>query len=304
MIQIAEILQYIQEIGTNFEYNGSCKVSIEGFCPLKSLKDRSITWVRHLEDLDREEFQERQGILLVADLCDKQEIPGTNVIWVQNPHRTFFKILNQFFGQEDPDKKEAIVERSAIVETEKIGVGVYIGHQCYIGKDVVIGDHVIILHHVIIQGKVEIGSYTTIESGSVIGSCGFGFYEDFNGKQTCVPHLGGVKIGNHVKIGANNCISRGCLDDTVLEDYVKTDNLCHIAHNDHIGRGAMLTAGVVIAGSVSVGENVWLAPGSVLNNAITVGNNSYFGLGTVAIKDVPENKVVVGVPARILHERE
>lgn len=304
MVKIAEILRYIEELGVTYDYMGCDTVEIETFCPLRNLKDKAITWVRHFADISVPQFCGRENVVLLADFAEKQESTGINIVWVDNPHRTYFKVLEKFFGERNPDKKECMIEKSSVVESRNIGKNVYIGHQCYIGADVVIGDHVTILHHVTIQGKVEIGSDTVIESGTVIGACGFGFYEDFDGNQECVPHLGGVKIGSHVKIGANNSISRGCLDDTVLEDYVKTDNLCHIAHNDYIKRGAMLTAGVLIAGSTTVGENVWLAPGSVLNNAITVGKDSYFGLGAVATKDVPENKVMVGVPAKALRDHK
>ena len=65
----------------------------------------------------------------------------------------------------------------------------------------------------------------------------------------------------------------------------------------------MLTAGVVISGSTTVGENAWLAPGTLLNNSIEVGRDAYTGIGAVATKDIPEGKVVVGLPARELRNR-
>lgn len=180
---------------------------------------------------------------------------------MDNVHRTYFRILGFFFEQENPDFLEERIENTAIVETDHIGNGVYIGHHSYIGPHVCIGDHVKIHHNVTIQGNVTIGEHTTIESGARIGVCGYGPYWDENKKPVLVPHLGGVRIGSNVYVGANTCIARGCLGDTVLEDYVKVDNLVHIAHNDHICAGAMVVAGATVCGSAIVKNDAWIAPG-------------------------------------------
>lgn len=303
MVNIDEIIKFLEDNNIKYKYDGTSNYSVESFCPLNNVKNNSITWVRNTKDLDVNKLNSYVGILLLAEYDAKVDNASFPVLYVDNVHRSFFRILSKFFGDKDPDNVEERIEKSAIVESSEIGDSVYIGHHTYIGPDVVIGNHVKILNNVTIQGRVVIGDYTIIESGTVIGACGFGQYWDEVGNPVTVPHLGGVTIGKYVKIGANNSISRGCLADTVIEDYVQTDNLCHIAHNDTIKKGAILTANSVISGSTVVGENVWLAPGSLLNNAITVGKNAFLGLGAVATKDVPENKVVVGMPAKPLRDR-
>ena len=271
---------------------------------MNTLKPHAITWVRNVDSLKTEELNRVEGVILTAEINEKIKGAGFPVLYVEQVHRSFFRILSHFFEEENPDRKIIGVASTAVVESLEFGENLKVGHHTYIGPDVKIGNHVTIFHNVTIQGRVEIGSWTTIESGSVIGACGFGPVKDEMGMPDIVPHLGGVRIGQHVKIGANNTISRGCLSDTILEDYVQTDNLCHIAHNDYIKKGAILTANTVISGSTVVGENVWLAPGSLLNNAITVGDNAFLGIGTVATKDVPEGKVVVGMPAKVLRDRQ
>lgn len=303
MIAIADILVFLKERNIKFSFSGDESFCFETFCPLNNLKPYAITWIRNSENLNTNELNSVEGIILVAELNSKIQNASFPVIYVENVHRTFFRILPYFFKECDPDYRKPGIAASAVVETEDIGKDVYIGHHTYIGPNVSIGNNVQILNNVTIQGRVTIGDYTIIESGTTIGACGFGQYWDEEGNPVTVAHMGGVRIGHHVKIGANNGISRGCLADTIIEDYVQTDNLCHIAHNDVIKRGAILTANSVISGSTTVGENAWLAPGSLLNNAITVGKDAFLGLGAVATKNVPENKVVVGMPAKPLRDR-
>ncbi|MCC8136716.1 MAG: hypothetical protein LIO76_01390 [Clostridiales bacterium] len=300
---IRQIEEILRNYGIKYEIVGDKDTEVSYYCPLNQLKDNSITWVRNISDVSVPLMNSIQNVILVAELGKNLEGAVFPVIYAENAHRTFFRIVQHLFMDADPEMKGARIERTAIIETSKIGNDLYVGHHTYIGKDVIIGNHVRVMHNVVIQGKVEIGSYTVIESGTTIGACGFGHYNDEDGNPVCVPHFGGVKIGEHVKIGANNAISRGCLADTVIEDYVKTDNLCHIAHNDHIKHGAMLTAGTIISGSTTVGENVWLAPGTLLNNAITVGDNAFLGIGAVATKSIPEGVIAAGVPAKILRNR-
>jgi len=303
MIRIKEVLDFLTENNIEYVVEGDGESTFEIFCPLKELKENSITWVRHATDIDVSKLNATSGIVLVAELNDKVYGASFPIIYVKNAHRTYFRIVARFFESLDPENRKEGIASTAIVETSNVGEHLFVGHHTYIGPDVKIGCNVSILNNVTIQGKVEIGDYTVIESGTTICACGFGHYLDENGYPVCVPHFGGIIIGSHVKIGANNAISRGCLSDTIIEDYVKTDNHCHIAHNDHIRQRVQITAGVVISGSTTVEEDAWLAPGSILNNSITVGKNAYFGLGTVATKNVPQNKVVIGVPAKVLRDR-
>ena len=117
-------------------------------------------------------------------------------------------------------------------------------------------------------------------------------------------HLGGVDIGENVEIGAVNSVVRGALGNTVIQDYVKTDNLVHIAHNCFIGKGSLLTACAEISGSVTLGKNVWLGPNCSLNNKISIGDKSFIGLGAVVTKNIPPNEVWAGNPARFIKKIE
>lgn len=159
-------------------------------------------------------------------------------------------------------------------------------------------------NHVQMEGSVTIGDNCVISSEVVIGSTGFGYYRDLNGNNAVVPHIGGVRIGNNVDIGANTCIDRGTIDNTEIGDYTKIDNLCHIGHNVKIGKNVFVIALSMIGGSAVLEDEVYVAPGAKIMNQIHVGNNAFVGMGTVVIKDVEKNDVVVGNPAKVIRKRK
>lgn len=167
-----------------------------------------------------------------------------------------------------------------------------------------IGDNVVIKNNVSIEGKVIIGNNTIIHSGVVIGTDGFGYYQNEEGKNIKVPHYGGVVIGEYVEIGANTCIDRGTLDDTVIGNYVKIDNLCHIGHNCVIEDNSSIVALSMLGGSAEISKNSYIAPGVMIKNQLKIGENSLIGMGAVVTKDVEKNKVVAGVPAKVIRENE
>ena len=193
------------------------------------------------------------------------------------------------------------IHPTAVVESNQIGKNVHIGCHTYIGKNVAIGDNVVIKNNVSIEGKVSIGDNTLIHSGVFIGLEGFGFFKNEKGNNTRVPHFGGVKIGHDVEIGANSCISRGTLDDTVIGNYVKFDNLSHVGHNVVIEDNCTIILST-LSGSVHIGENSYIGVRSVVKNQVTIGKNCLIGMAAAVTKDVEDNKVVAGVPAKVLRD--
>ena len=151
---------------------------------------------------------------------------------------------------------------------------------------------------------VDIGNNVTIHENCTIGTEGFGFVKDVDGKWIHIPHSGRVIIGDDVEIFAGTNVDRGTVDDTIIGNGTKIDHHCHIGHNVKIGDKCIITAKVVIGGSTTIGNNVWIGPNSTIMNKISVGNNVYIGAQTNVIKSVPDDVVVVGNPARILRKKE
>lgn len=141
------------------------------------------------------------------------------------------------------------------------------------------------------------GPYS-VGKGTVIGAPGFGYVRNEDGVLIPFPQLGRVRIGKNVDIGCNVCIDRGALEDTIIGQGCKIDNLVHISHNVVLGRDTMVIAGAILCGHVIVGECCHIGPGAVIREGVRVGNKALVGMGAVVVKDVPAGATVMGNPAR------
>lgn len=176
-----------------------------------------------------------------------------------------------------------------IEENSKIADSVYIGAGCYIGKGVHIGENTLIHPNVTIYDGVIIGSNCIIHSGAVIGSDGFGFAPDNSiskGGWSKIYQLGTVVIEDDVEIGANTCIDRGALKDTLIKKGAKLDNLIMIAHNCQIGQNVAIAACVGIAGSTTIGDRCTLAGAAMVSGHLNICDDAHISGGTGVMENI------------------
>ncbi len=147
---------------------------------------------------------------------------------------------------------------------------------------------------------VKIGKNVTIHENCTIGSEGFGYEKDENGKWLHIPHIGQLIIKDDIEIFPGTNIDRGTVNNTIIGKGTKIDHHCHIGHNVQIGENCIITAKVIIGGSTKIGNNVWIGPNSTIMDHITVGDDVYIGAQTNVIKSVESGVVVVGNPAKPL----
>lgn len=300
MTNVAEILCFMEEIKLSYEYHGDNNLLIKGFSSLMNLKPNTITWLKEPNPEKLHTIPMDSNVLIVTKPSNHHKTSKFNMIFCDDPKAVYFSILKHFWARVE----NAGIAETAVIESTKIGQNVSIGNHCYIGPDVEIDDEVRIYHNVVILGKVTIGKRTIINSGTVIGSDGFGYFKNSDGSNVRVEHFGGVVIGNDVEIGANTCIDRGTLDNTIIGDNCKIDNLCHIGHNCILEEGVLLIALSQLGGSSHLKRQAHIAPSVTIMNQTSIGENSLVGLGSVVTKDVPDNKVVIGVPAKVIRDNK
>jgi UDP-3-O-[3-hydroxymyristoyl] glucosamine N-acyltransferase len=224
---------------------------------------------------------------------------GWTVIRTPEPRLAFARILKRFF---EPPTAAGIHPSAVVHETAKVAASATVGPSCVIGASAVIGPETVLRNNVTIGRGVVIGARCLIKSSTVIGEEGFGIARDEQGNTLRIPHLGSVRIGDDVEIGALNTICSGTVEPTLVGNYVKTDDHIHIAHNCVIGANSIITASAELSGSVVVGERVWIGPNACLMNGIRIGDDTMIGLGAVVTKELPSGVVAAGNPARVLRQ--
>ncbi len=211
----------------------------------------------------------RAGALVVTEASG---IEYKNLIYVEDPFIALSILITHFFPVERFNngigKFVSIAGSAEIGEGSSFGDHTYVGDNVKIGKNceihsgvkiyknVSIGDNALIYSNVVIREDVVIGDSVVIQPGAVIGSDGFGFARDKTGKPVKIPQRGNVVIGDDCEIGANVCIDRSTLDNTIIADSVKIDNLVQIGHNVKVGESTSISAQSGISGSTEVGRNV------------------------------------------------
>jgi UDP-3-O-[3-hydroxymyristoyl] glucosamine N-acyltransferase len=194
----------------------------------------------------------------------------------------------------------AVVAASArVAASAQVDAHAVIGSDCSVGEEVVIGAGAVLGSRVsigpgtrlgprvtVLDG-VRVGARCIVHPGAVIGADGFGFAPD-RGSWQKIPQVGSVVIGDDVEIGANTTVDRGTIEDTVIEDGVKLDNLVQIAHNVRLGAHTIMAAMSGVAGSTKVGKRCMIGGGAVMINQLTICDDVMFTFRSIVTRSVDE----------------
>jgi UDP-3-O-[3-hydroxymyristoyl] glucosamine N-acyltransferase len=231
-----------------------------------------------------------------------------------NPYFAYAVFLSQFYLDKKYDKETPLISEHSIIDSSaKIGSGtkiqaganigknVVIGKNCFIGANSVIGDGCVIGDNIIINPLVSIsycimGNNVIIHNGAKIGQDGFGFAHNA-GKLQKILQLGIVEIHDDVEIGANSCIDRGAISNTIIGKQVKIDNMVQIAHNVIIGEGTVIAGCTAVAGSAKIGRFVQIGGNSSINGHIEIGDGAKIAGASGVAKSVDPMQSVGGYPA-------
>jgi UDP-3-O-[3-hydroxymyristoyl] glucosamine N-acyltransferase len=167
----------------------------------------------------------------------------------------------------------------------RIAAGVVVGSQSHVGAGAVVGAGTVLKPRVTLAEACRIGQRGIVHSGAVIGADGFGFAPT-QGRWEKIEQLGAVQIGDDVEIGANTCVDRGALEDTVLEDGVKLDNLVQIAHNVHVGAHSAFAGCSGVAGSSRIGRHCTFAGAAVILGHLEIVDDVHITAATVISRSI------------------
>jgi UDP-3-O-[3-hydroxymyristoyl] glucosamine N-acyltransferase len=153
---------------------------------------------------------------------------------------------------------------------------------------------------VVLEGNIEIGKNVFIQAYCTIGTEGFGHVLDENGKWIHFPQIGGVTIENDVEIATGTNIHRGTLDNTIIQKGTKISTHCNIGHNSIIGKHTFIGGNTNLGGKTEIGDHCFIGMRVVTKPGIKIGNNTTIGMGSVVIKDIGDNCIAYGNPAKVI----
>ncbi len=264
-----KFMQYtLSELTTNLDVaitiQGDANYYIAGVATIKQAKPSDITFLTNATY--KKFLAETQAGAVILKPAEAAHCK-TNAIITANPHYVYARIAEHF--NPAPSIVPGIHPTACVSPKAHIDPTAAIGPYCVIEAGAQIGADSVLDAHVTVHHGVRIGKRTHIASGVVIGSDGFGFANQA-GKWYKVAQIGSVIIGDDVDIGANTTIDRGAIEDTVIEEGVKLDNLIQIAHNVRIGAHTVIAGCVGVSGSTTIGKHCMIGGASCIAGHVNI----------------------------------
>lgn len=293
---------------------GPGSTTVAGIAPLERAGPGDLSFLaspRYVQYLERTSA----SVVLVAPALEASTGgPETRII-VADPYAALLVVLPVLYPQavwEPGVHPTAVVGRgatwqepvaigpNAVLGREvQLGKNVRIGARCVLGDGVAVGDDTQLYPGVTLYSGTALGKRVIVHAGAVLGSDGFGYIPGKAGEEhRKIPHVGRCLVGDDIEIGANTCIDRGSVDDTVIGSGTKIDNLVHIAHNVRIGARCLIMAQAGIAGSCQVEDDVIIAGQAGLSDHVNVGRGGRLLVQSGTFADIPAGATMFGTPAR------
>ena len=240
-------------------------------------------------------YETKASVVLINDDVELEHPVEPTLIRVPNAYECVAKLM-QMYAASLP-KKTGVDPLAFVSKTAEIGKDVYVGPFTYIGEGVKIGDGSRIYPNVTIYDGCQIGRNVTIHAGAVIGADGFGFAPNEEGYEK-IPQLGIVIIEDNVEIGANTCVDRSTMGETVIHKGVKLDNLIQVAHNCEIGENTVMSAQSGMAGSTKIGAWCMVGGQAGFSGHIKIADKTFIGAQSGVISNTKGNgEQLIGAPA-------
>lgn len=302
------LAQIVEALGGDLV--GDPSTAVAGVAPLGSAEPQHISFAVN-ERLRDALKASRAGVLIVPPALAGDAPAQAALVVTPQPYLYYARLTQWWVSRERAGVPAAVHPSAIVAASAQLGAGVSIGPLAVIEADAVIGDGAVIGAHTVVEAGAVVGPGTRlsprvqfgarcvigargiVHSGTVIGADGFGFAPD-GGRWVKIEQLGAVRMGDDVEVGANCTIDRGALDDTVIEDGVKLDNLIHIAHNVFIGAHTAMAGCAAVAGSARIGRGCTVGGDAKILGHLTLADGVHISACSVVTRSISQPGVYTG----------
>jgi UDP-3-O-[3-hydroxymyristoyl] glucosamine N-acyltransferase len=276
------------------ELHGDPGLRIEALAPLEAAQPHELAFLsnpRYRQQLDAS----CAGCVIVAPALREPARARGACIVTDDPY-LYFARLTQLWRRSHWRAAGPAIHPSAVIDRDaQLGEGARIGPHCVVERGARIGAGTVLKARVHVGEDCTVGARCILHAGVVIGADGFGFAPRPGGGWEKIEQLGAVRIGDDVEIGANTCIDRGALADTVVEDGVKMDNLIQVGHNCRIGAHTAIAGCVGIAGSASIGAHCMIGGAAMILGHLTIADRVTISSGSFVSRSLLKPGLYTGI---------
>lgn len=273
--------------------HGDPALRIAGLAPLEAAQPDQLSFLsnpRYRPQLDAS----RAGCVIVAPALQEAALARGACIVADDPY-LYFARTTQLWKRAHARPAGPAIHPSAVIDPEAVvAPGARIGPHCVVERGARIGAGTVLKARVHVAEDCVVGARCVLHPGVVIGADGFGFAPHAGGFEK-IEQLGAVRIGDDVEIGANTCIDRGALADTVVEEGVKIDNLVQIGHNCRIGRHTVISGCTGIAGSATIGAHCMIGGAAMILGHLTIADRVQISAGSFVARSIAKPGLYTGI---------
>ena len=284
--------QIVDALGGSLE-GASADTQIRRIAPLETAAAGDLSFLNNPR-YQSQLAASQAACVIVAPAMRAAALARGGCIVTDDPY-VYFARVTQLWARAQGHTPAAGIHPSAVVDAQaQVHPTASIGPLCVVERGAVIGAHTVLKSRVTVGERCPVGARCILHPGVVIGADGFGFARQW-GEWIKIEQLGSVRIGDDVEIGANTCIDRGALEDTVIEDGVKLDNLIQIAHNVRIGRHTAMAGCSAVAGSTQIGAHCTIAGAASIVGHLQLADNVHISTNTVVTHSIAKPGQYTGV---------
>ena len=266
------------------ELHGDPDLQVLGLAPLESASPHELSFLSHPK-YQNQLSASMAGCVILSPQIFSLALRQKACIVAEQPYLYYARVTQLLKRVQKADVAPAIHPSAVVSPDAQVHPQAQIGPLCVVERGARIGAQTVLRSRVTVGENCVIGDRCLLHSGAVVGADGFGFAPNGNAWEK-IEQLGAVRIGNDVEIGANTCVDRGALQDTVIEDGVKLDNLIQIGHNVRIGANTAMAGCVGVAGSATIGANCTVGGGAVILGHLSLADGVNISAASVVTRSI------------------